>query len=192
WGQAQLDARMFFVVQPQPLGLCDAVFRATPFVAPAEMVLIGLPDTVWYPEDAFRLGLRASPHLITFPVARPEHFDAVIPAPGGRVARIEVKTPGPAQRRVWGAITAPGRDFIALEQLWRRRRCRDQYLGHLFNAWIAAGGTLSYDSHGTRYWDIGTPAGYERALADQVWDAVRWARPQAQSEVPWAEIPAAG
>ncbi|MGH9418050.1 MAG: sugar phosphate nucleotidyltransferase [Terriglobales bacterium] len=192
WGQLQLAARVFFLVQPQPLGLCDAVFRAAPFVEPGERVLIGLPDTVWYPELAFRFGLRDSPHLITFPAARPEVFDAVIPAPGSCVARVEVKAPGSAQRRVWGAITSPGRDFLALKQLWRQRRCQDHYLGHLFNAWIAGGGQLSYDDQGTNYWDIGTPAGYERALADQVWDAVRWSRPQAQPGESQAEAPGAG
>lgn len=191
WGQAELASRVFFLVQPEPRGLCDAVFRATPFVAPDETVLIGLPDTVWYPETAFRLGLRCNPHLITFPVARPEVFDAVIADQDGRVIRVEVKTPGPPQRRVWGAITSPGRDFIALEQLWRQRRCQDQYLGHLFNAWIAAGGSLTSDDQGTHYWDIGTPEGYERALADQAWDATLWARPPAQSEARPAAVPAA-
>ena len=39
------------VVQPEPLGLCDALFRALPLIGPADQVLVGLPDTVWFPED---------------------------------------------------------------------------------------------------------------------------------------------
>ena len=37
-----------------PAGLCDALFRALPFIAPDDDVLVGLPDTVWFPADGFR------------------------------------------------------------------------------------------------------------------------------------------
>ena len=40
-----------YVVQPRASGLCDAVFRALPIVKPDEPVLVGLPDTVWFPSD---------------------------------------------------------------------------------------------------------------------------------------------
>lgn len=175
--------RVFFVVQPRPLGLCDAVFRAAPFVAAAEPVLIGLPDTVWYPRDAYAAALRDRPHLITFPVPNPEEFDAVIPAAPGAdaVGWIEVKRPGSPGRRVWGAITAPGADFLRLHQLWLERGRRDAYLGDLLNAWLASGGALSYDRAGTHYWDIGTPAGYERALNERVWEPVSRAAPLRQA-----------
>src|SRR5512134_1729331 len=43
-----------YVVQPGPGGLCDAIFRAAPFVAPSEPVIIGLPDTIWFPGDALQ------------------------------------------------------------------------------------------------------------------------------------------
>ncbi len=46
-----------YVVQPQAAGLCDALFRAAPFVGADEPVAIGLPDTVWFPAD----GLAALP-----------------------------------------------------------------------------------------------------------------------------------
>src|SRR5947209_7034689 len=44
-------APICYVVQPEPAGLCDAIFRAVPFVDPAEPVVIGLPDTIWFPAD---------------------------------------------------------------------------------------------------------------------------------------------
>src|SRR5947209_5081190 len=44
-------ATICYVVQPRPAGLCDAIFRALPLIQPAEHVLIGLPDTIWFPED---------------------------------------------------------------------------------------------------------------------------------------------
>src|SRR4051812_5015696 len=41
-----------YVVQQMPGGLCDAIFQALPLLAPDEPVLIGLPDTIWYPAAA--------------------------------------------------------------------------------------------------------------------------------------------
>ena len=41
------------MVQERPLGLCDALFRALQVMRDSEDVLIGLPDTVWFPESGF-------------------------------------------------------------------------------------------------------------------------------------------
>ncbi len=49
-GIGQVDTA--FVVQPQAAGLCDAIFRACPLVGDDEPVLVGLPDTIWFPSDA--------------------------------------------------------------------------------------------------------------------------------------------
>src|SRR5688572_20134746 len=54
YGGAALSAEIFYAVQPRPAGLCDAIFRAVPLIAPDEEVIVGLPDTVWFPEDALR------------------------------------------------------------------------------------------------------------------------------------------
>src|ERR687896_525861 len=53
YGGKGYSADVRYAVQPQPLGLCDAIFRALPFIAEDEAVLVGLPDTIWYPEDGF-------------------------------------------------------------------------------------------------------------------------------------------
>src|SRR4051812_37303174 len=45
--------RICYVVQERPLGLCDAIFRAAGFVRDGDDVLVGLPDTVWFPSDGF-------------------------------------------------------------------------------------------------------------------------------------------
>ncbi|HLI17528.1 MAG TPA: hypothetical protein VKV22_04555 [Rhodanobacteraceae bacterium] len=72
------DAQLAYVVQPSPSGLCDAIFRAAPLIGNDECVAVGLPDTVWFPED----GLAALPDdalsFLLFPVSHPEHFDAVL------------------------------------------------------------------------------------------------------------------
>jgi glucose-1-phosphate thymidylyltransferase len=75
-------AQIFYVVQQQPLGLCDALFRAEAFARQHEQVLIGLPDTIWFPENAYRAALdahsAAEVNLVLFPVMDPAAFDAVV------------------------------------------------------------------------------------------------------------------
>jgi glucose-1-phosphate thymidylyltransferase len=55
YGAAAGAAKLCYVVQPQPAGLCDAIFQALPLVQPHEPVVIGLPDTIWFPEDGLRM-----------------------------------------------------------------------------------------------------------------------------------------
>jgi hypothetical protein len=169
YSESGLGSKLFYVLQPEARGLCDAVFRALPYVraehSADELVLIGLPDTIWFPPDNYAHVPRDSVHLITFPVADPEHFDAVICGGTGEVKEVQVKQPGARSRRIWGAITAPAHLFVALHRLWLQRDCADEYLGSLFNAWIAGGAPITADSAGTDYLDVGTLDGYHRALA---------------------------
>jgi len=70
YGGRVFDAEICYVVQPQPAGHCDAIFRALPLIHPEESVVIGLPDTIWFPEDAL-CGVR--PHH-TSPPKNVEEF----------------------------------------------------------------------------------------------------------------------
>ncbi|HVI30617.1 nucleotidyltransferase family protein [Phenylobacterium sp.] len=153
-----------YVVQPRAAGLCDALFRACPLVGPDEPVAVGLPDTIWFPED----GLARLPDdrfsFLTFPVDQPQHFDAVVAGPDGRISQIQVKAPEPASRWIWGAFKMPGRTFHELHALWRERDREDEYLGTLVNAWIARGGEAWNAPLGTGYVDVGTLHGYREAL----------------------------
>lgn len=154
-----------YVVQPRAAGLCDALFRALPLIGPDEPVAVGLPDTIWFPED----GLARLPDdrfsFLTFPVDAPQNFDAVVADPAGRIREIQVKARRPASRWIWGAFKAPGGVFRELHDLWRARRCEDEYLGTLVNAWIEAGGEAWSAPLGTGYVDVGTLHGYREALA---------------------------
>src|SRR3954465_14121610 len=48
------SAQLAYVVQPEPLGLCDAALRAGTVVGRDEDVIVGLPDTVGFPAAALR------------------------------------------------------------------------------------------------------------------------------------------
>jgi glucose-1-phosphate thymidylyltransferase len=162
YGGAAYGVPICYCVQPEPLGLCDAIFRALPVIDDREPVMVGLPDTVWFPED----GLRALPDdrlsFLLFPVERPQLFDAVITDAQGAVRQIQVKQPAPASNWVWGAFKMPGATFRSLFELWQRRR--DEYIGTLVNAWLAEGGTAWGVRAGTSYLDVGAMDGYMEAM----------------------------
>jgi dTDP-glucose pyrophosphorylase len=153
-----------YVVQPRPAGLCDALFRVCPFVNDGEPVVVGLPDTVWFPEDGLcALGDQALSFLL-FPVDTPHAFDAVITDANDRVTEIHVKRADAGSNWIWGAFKMPGRVFHQLHDLWIGRDRRDEYVGTLVNAYLAAGGSAVGVRRGEVYVDVGTPNGFRRAI----------------------------
>jgi dTDP-glucose pyrophosphorylase len=164
YGGGVFSASVFYSVQPQPSGLCDAVFRALPLIAPDEHVLVGLPDTIWFPADALAQLPDGALSFLLFPVERPELFDAVVMDEGGRVREIQVKDPAARSRWIWGAFKMPGAVLRELHTLWEARDGRDEYVGTLVNAWIAQGGDARGVAAGTSYVDVGTVRGYREAV----------------------------
>ena len=159
-------SEIFFAVQHRPRGLCDALFRAEPFARNHDAVIIGLPDTIWFPENAYLPALnfeRAEINLVLFPVSDPRTFDAVVCDELGFVERVEVKDEAPSSHWVWGAVTATGAAFHSLNLLWESRHRQDEYLGSLLNAYIAAGNPVRGIPCGEVYIDVGTLAGYHAA-----------------------------
>ena len=163
YGGAVGEAAVFYAVQPRPAGLCDAIFRALPLVADDDAVVIGLPDTIWFPEDGLRACAGEGLSFLLFPVARPEVFDAVLTDSSGHVFEIRVKRPDPGTRWIWGAFRATGRVLRELRELWLRRERSDEYVGSLVNAWLAEGGSATAEHAGESYVDVGTLHGYREA-----------------------------
>ena len=163
YGASKGAVEFFYRVQEEARGLCDAVFRALPLVHPDDQVLVGLPDTLWYPGDGLQRMPRDTLSFLLFPVAHPERFDAVLHDTAGRVLEVQVKQPGPQDRWIWGAFRAPGRVMHELFALWKARGERDEYFGTLVNAWIASGGRAQACRFGEAYVDVGTIEGYRDA-----------------------------
>jgi dTDP-glucose pyrophosphorylase len=156
--------RFCYVVQDRPVGLCDAFFRGLPLARPDEEVLIGLPDTVWFPEHGFNLLPSGVLSFLLFPVEHPERFDAVA-TDGERVTEIQVKVPRPRSHWVWGAFRMPTPTLFELFQLWSEPQRGDEYFGTLVNAYLERGGQALGIPAGERYYDIGTLDGYRAAVA---------------------------
>lgn len=157
-------ATLCYTVQPIAAGLCDAIFRALPFIDYEEEVLIGLPDTIWFPEDGFCAlpGDRLS--FLVFPVDHPEFFDAVVSDEHGRVLRIDVKKIDAGSTWVWGAFKMPGAVLHQLYDLWCERDRSDEYIGTLVNAYLDMGGEAQAVAAGEVYVDVGTLNGYREAM----------------------------
>jgi glucose-1-phosphate thymidylyltransferase len=164
YGTRQCAAHLCYTVQPRPSGLCDAIFRALPFIRPDEFACVGLPDTIWFPENALQALGEEPLSFLLFPVDRPERFDAVLTEPDGRVVEVRVKRENPGTCWVWGAFKLSGAALRELYDLWIAREREDEYIGTLVNAWLARGGRAVGVTAGETYVDVGTLRGYREAL----------------------------
>ncbi len=164
FGASYAGAAIAYVVQPQPAGLCDALFRAAPLVTPDESVVVGLPDTIWFPGNALCQLADDRLSMLLFPVKNPEVFDSVSMESDGRVEAIEVKAAQPRSHWIWGAFKMPGATLHVLRDLWKQRQERDEYFGTLVNAYLASGGLVHAAKAGSDYVDVGTLGGYRAAI----------------------------
>ncbi len=162
FGGHSLSATIFYAVQEQALGLCDAIFRALPLISPDEEVCIGLPDTVWFPDTALADLPSETLSLLLFPVDHPERFDAVVTGDYFEVIEVQVKSPRASTKWIWGAMRMPGSVLNDLYRIWIERH--DEYLGTLINEYLAQGGRARAFRLGESYVDVGTLNGYREAL----------------------------
>jgi glucose-1-phosphate thymidylyltransferase len=153
-----------YAIQQNPGGLCDALFTALPFISQEDDVLVGLPDTIWFPEDGFEQLPRGKFSFLLFPVARPELFDAVVTDEADQVKQIQVKQAHASTNWIWGAFRLPAVDFLNLHTLWLQRKREDQYLGTLVNAYVEKGHLAMAVRRGETYVDVGTLNGYREAV----------------------------
>jgi glucose-1-phosphate thymidylyltransferase len=164
FGSEVSSAHICYTVQRTPAGLCDAIFRTLPLINKDEIVITGLPDTIWFPVDGFCALPDDVLSFLVFPVSHPELFDAVVADENGAVRAIEVKQPQPHSNWVWGAFKMPGAVMHELHDLWQRREQSDEYIGTLVNAYLAEGGTALAVRAGEVYVDVGTLHGYREAM----------------------------
>ena len=151
-------------MQSEPLGLCDAIFRALPLIGPDEQVVVGLPDTIWFPDD----GLRALPDdafsFLLFPVDDPRALRCRADDREGRVQAIEVKPPDPSSAGSGVRSSCPAGCCTRCMICGEARERRDEFIGTLVNAWLAQGGEALGVRAGTEYVDVGTLHGYREAM----------------------------
>ena len=163
YGGSAYSSPICYCVQPQPLGLCDSIFRALPVIDPG----CAGADRASRHRSGFRKMRCArfpttGSRFCSFPVDRPQLFDAVVSDEKGRVMEIQVKQPAPRSNWVWGAFKMPGKTLYALHDLWLRRG--DEFIGTLVNAWLEEGGRAWAVRAGESYIDVGATDGYFEAI----------------------------
>ncbi len=163
YGAAAGGVPATYVVQPRPEGLCDAVFRALPLIRAEDQVVVGLPDTLWFPEHALRTLGSGGLSFLCFPTVSPSPRDAIVCGDDGEVHAIGVVARDPGSRWVWGAFKLDGATLRALHDLWVERDREDVEVGSLVNAWIERGGAARAVRAGEVYLDVSTPDGYREA-----------------------------
>ena len=171
---------IYYAVQPKPAGLCDAIFRVLPLIAPDELAIVGLPDTIWFPAEALRSLEPDGLSFLLFPVEQPQFFDSVVTADDERLLGIYSKSKQPPSKWIWGAFQMSGWTLRELSSLWRQRGCQDQYIGPLVNEFLTRGGQARGVHAGTSYYDVGTLHGYRKAMKIAAAAAHRDLRPADQ------------
>ena len=166
--------RLCFVISPAKTDIlrhfghralgADVCYAIQP-VDPAADLLVGLPDSLWFPREALATVPPGELGFLLFPVAQPALFDAVDTDSQGRVMAVRTKEPADGPGWIWGALRLPVAVLAALHALWVARGSRDEFLGPLVNAYLAQGGRAVGVRAGDRYVDVGTVDGYRDALA---------------------------
>jgi glucose-1-phosphate thymidylyltransferase len=184
YGAGYANATVAYVVQPSPCGLCDAIFRVAGLIGPDEQVLVGLPDTIWFPSNGFLRLPENQLSFLLFEVEHPQFFDAAILDDTGNVREIRVKQSDPGSNWIWGAFKLPGWALHQLRELWLERQCADEYVGTLVNAYLLAGGAAAGIKVNGSYLDVGTLHGYRAAIAN-LEGLERQDRTRSSSPRPW-------
>lgn len=160
-----IDSTFFcYTIQQQPTGLCSALFTPLPLINPDDNVIVGLPDTVWFPDDALCKLKYNQLSFLLFPVKNPELYDAVELNESGTVNKIFVKEKATEGLWIWGAISIPGKIYLDLYSLWNYRNRKDEFFGTLVNEYIERGGIAYGVKAGQAYVDVGTLNGYREAM----------------------------
>ncbi len=153
-----------YTVQQNPSGLCDAIFCALPLINSSDQVIVGLPDTIWFPAGSL-LNLPDNQFsFLLFPVDKPFLYDAVETDKDNRVKNVKVKNVKTKEKWIWGAFKMPGSVMYDLYRLWCCQGRKDEYFGTLVNAYLENGGTAYAYKTGRAYVDVGTLGGYRDAM----------------------------
>jgi glucose-1-phosphate thymidylyltransferase len=164
YGAGFAGASMAYVVQPQPFGLCDAIFRAAPIVPASEPVIVGLPDTIWFPDSALADLPDDCLSFLLFP--GPFRILRRRRARSKRsLQEIQMKREGAASNWIWGTFKMPGNVLADLRRLWRARDRAGEYIGTLVNAYLAECSRAVGVRSGRTYVDVGTLNGYRAAIS---------------------------
>lgn len=141
------------VVLGRPATVGASIASATHGLEDDDIVLVGFPDTIWQPEDGYRIlveslaaGAEAALGLFRVPDADLSRSDVVVVDGSGVVERIHVKPTTPPANVVWGCAAVRARSLDGLAaSAWPGQHfdamCRDGSVTGILlsNVWLDIG-----------------------------------------------------
>ena len=138
FGGEILSTKIFYAVQDRPAGLCDAIFRVLPIIAPEEHICVIPPNASWMPEDGILQLPDGILSMLLFPANGASQLDVVVTDDDGAVLEIKANEQRPDLEWNWGALKMPAATLVKLHQLWLERR--DDHPSALIDEYVKRGG----------------------------------------------------
>lgn len=84
--------------------LADDMLAPVKFLKDTDVLYFGLPDTIWYPKDGFKVIIKQKSNVVLglFHSDHPENFGAVLTNRSNRIIVIEDKVASPKSNWIWG------------------------------------------------------------------------------------------
>jgi glucose-1-phosphate thymidylyltransferase len=148
------------VIEARPATLARSILEGVRGLADDDVVLLGFPDSIWEPVDAYARVLELLSEgwevaLGLFRAADLRRYETVVFDEGGRVLRIEFKPERPSSTWIWGCAAASVRTLGGLEH--------EEEPGIFFNSLCEQGIVAGVPLEGS-YVDMGTQRGLREAL----------------------------
>jgi|SRR6185503_18979808 len=145
-------------------GLLDGVVQPAQFLRDDDELYFGLPDTLWFPHDAFQ-AIVAHPGLLVlglFDSGTPERFDAVSTTDDGRIQAVDVKVSNPPTKWTWGIGKLRVSEVARLRALAAARDI-DTPFGAVVHDYAQSYPAYAVSFAESAYLDLGTRGDYARA-----------------------------
>lgn len=148
--------KLIFLVRPRR-GLLDGIVLPEQFLREDDTLYFGLPDTIWYPTDAFAQldKLKGDLVLGLFDTGTPERFDSVVIDAKNRIQSIEVKVKNPKTKWTW----AIGRMTVATARSLPQR----SLFGESLNVYSQKNPAYAVELAESSCLDVGTLDDYHQA-----------------------------
>ncbi|KKU45232.1 MAG: Nucleotidyl transferase [Microgenomates group bacterium GW2011_GWA2_46_7] len=147
---------LIFLVRERK-GLLDGITLPQQFLRPDDELYFGLPDTIWYPKDAYIQVAHQAGELVLglFDTGTPERFDSVVIDHQHQIQSIEVKVQEPKTKWTWaiGKLTVRAARLLESNPLF----------GASLHTYSQAHRAFAVQLHGSSCLDIGIPEDYAKA-----------------------------
>lgn len=151
------------VIEARPASLARSLLAGMQGLADDDLVLLGFPDSIWEPPDAYKQVLELlrggwEVALGLFQAADLRRYEPVVFDHSGKVLRIEFKPERPSSSWIWGCAAASVSTLRGLES--------EDEPGIFFNSLCAKGRVAGVRLSGA-YIDMGTHDGLREAVDSQ-------------------------